>query len=66
MQTPVTYECNGCKKSFQNNILEIEPVPDNMNFEGLNFEDTDEKGIPKCPHCGYLAFFGFKVIDIAF
>ena len=57
-----TYECSKCKAQFQDKEVEYETVPDNMNFPGL----IDEQGIPKCPRCGELHFFGFKTIDIAF
>jgi len=56
-----TYECSECRGHFQNTQMEFEEIPDNMSFAMI---DDDE--IPKCPHCGHLEFFGFKVIDIAF
>jgi NAD-dependent SIR2 family protein deacetylase len=59
-----TYECSKCKGMIQHNQLKYEKVPSNMGF-GPGTVITD-KGIPKCPHCGQLHFFGFKVIDIAF
>ena len=59
-----TYECSKCKKTFNNKQVDYEEVPNNMSF-GPGTSITD-KGIPKCPHCGELGFFGFKVIDIAF
>ena len=59
-----TYECNDCKKQFQTSELKYEPMAYNMaiNTRGVDVEEE----IPKCPHCGYLAFFGFKSIDIVF
>ena len=64
MDQEVTYECEDCKKIFNSSELQLEPMLDNMEIctPGVNIE----KGIPKCPHCGRLAFFGFKVVDIAF
>lgn len=60
-----TYECsNGCLGTFQTNQLQFEEIPDNMEISTPGIDV--EKGIPKCPHCGHLAFFGFKIIDIAF
>jgi len=63
-----TYECNKCKKSFQNNQLQYEKITDNMSFSAPAFDLKvfEKKGIPKCPYCGELAFFGFEIIDIAF
>jgi len=58
-----TYECSECKGQIQTNQMQYEKVPDNMSFPTANIS---EEGIPKCPHCGYLHFFGFKVLDIAF
>ena len=55
-----TYQCPKCKRDFQE--PDFEEVPDNMSFDVL----ADEHKIPKCPHCGHLEFFGFKVVDIAF
>ena len=60
-----TYECSECKGMIQNTQIHYEKVPDNMGF-GPGTKIDPDKGIPKCPHCGYLHFFGFKVIDIAF
>ena len=60
-----TYMCNSCKEIFQDNLLQFEPVADNMSFDTPDLK-IEEQGIPKCPHCGYLAFFGFRVIDVAF
>jgi len=57
-----TYECSDCKRNFQDTQMLFEEVPDNMSFAILGDEDK----IPKCPHCGHLEFFGFKVVDIAF
>ena len=57
-----TYECSKCKEEFQDTEMEYEDVPDNMDFAILD----DATRIPKCPRCGHLEFFGFKVIDIAF
>ena len=59
-----TYECSDCKKHFQTPEIEYEPMAKNMTIDtpGVDVEG----GIPKCPRCGYLAFFGFKSIDIAF
>ena len=57
-----TYQCSDCQGEFQNNEIEFEKVPDNMSFAILE----DQEKIPKCPRCGRLEFFGFKVIDIAF
>lgn len=58
------YECMKCKNLFNSTELQLEKMPENMHIStpGVDVED----GIPKCPHCGYLAFFGFKVVDIAF
>ena len=57
-----TYECGDCKATFNTAQMEFEKVPENMSFAILG----DKEEIPKCPHCGTLEFFGFKVIDIAF
>ena len=64
MDQEVTYECKDCKKIFNSTELQLEPMPKNMSIStpGVDVEN----GIPKCPHCGYLAFFGFEVVDIAF
>lgn len=59
-----TYECRGCKKSFNSTQLQFEIMPDNMNIDTPGVEV--ENGIPKCPLCGYLEFFKLKIIDIAF
>lgn len=60
-----TYECTKCKAHFQE--PHYEEVPDNMSFSAPGLQISEEKGgIPKCPHCGELHFFGFNVIDIAF
>lgn len=61
-QPEQTYECFECKHIFQGNIMECETLPDNMMIAGL----APNVKIPKCPHCGKLAFFGFEVVDIAF
>ena len=57
-----TYQCSKCKGEFQDTEMEYEEVPDNMSFDIL----ADEHKIPKCPRCGHLEFFGFKIVDIAF
>lgn len=59
------FECSECKKQFQGRQCEFEVLPDNFNV-GPATKHVEGKGIPKCPHCGYLHFFGFKVVDIAF
>jgi NAD-dependent SIR2 family protein deacetylase len=62
MMDQKTYECRECKKQFNTAQMEFEKVPENMSFSILG--DQDE--IPKCPQCGILEFFGFKIIDIAY
>jgi DNA-directed RNA polymerase subunit RPC12/RpoP len=56
-----TYKCSECKKIFQSNELQLEKMLDNMHIStpGVDVEN----GIPKCPHCGHLAFFGFEVVE---
>jgi len=54
------YICNNenCKHIFRPEEMEYEPIPDNITWiEGIDME----KGIPKCPHCGCLSFFGFEI-----
>ena len=60
MNQEIIYKCDKCKKIFNSDILILEPMLDNMEIftPGVNVKD----GIPKCPHCGNLAFFGFEVI----
>jgi len=60
-----TYQCSDCNEIFQNTELQFEPLANNISFEAPDLK-IEEAGIPKCPHCGYLEFFGFKVVDIAF
>ncbi len=52
-----TCKCSSCKKTFKRDQVKLENMPDNMHIAtpGVNVDS----GIPKCPHCGYLAFFGF-------
>ena len=57
-----TFKCGECGKEFQSSEMQSEVLPDNFNIAGLG----PNQKIPKCPHCGDLAFFGFEVIDIAF
>jgi len=59
-----TFKCSKCKKQFHDTDVVFESMPDNMNVAtpGVKLE----KGIPKCPFCGYLHFFGFESGDIAY
>ncbi len=66
MEGEVTFECNDCNKIFTTPQLKYEAIPDNISLDATELKIDEEKGIPKCPHCGYLGFFGFKIIDIAF
>ncbi len=50
--------CSSCKKTFKKDQIEFEDMAENIRIStpGVNVDN----GIPKCPYCGYLAFFGFK------
>jgi len=53
------FQCFNCNKTFRGSEMLFEDsLPDNMHIASL---DKDQK-IPKCPHCGTLAFFGFQKI----
>jgi rubrerythrin len=48
------YKCSECNEIFTPSEIVTEELPSNFNVAGI------EGKIPKCPHCGYLHFFGFK------
>ncbi len=51
-------QCRGCKQTLSSEEIQFEQMPNNLCIDGI---ETGEK-LPKCPHCGDIAFFGF--IDI--
>lgn len=50
------YQCMECRKTFSPSEIKVEKMPDNFTVSGAG------NNIPKCPHCGYLHFFGFKEV----
>jgi hypothetical protein len=54
------YQCVECKETFKEDEIEYEPERKNVSF--LTAPAITEKGIPKCPKCGCLHFFGFEQI----
>lgn len=54
----VTYECPSCHKTFPSEDVQTEKLPSNFIIVPL----SSGSEIPKCPHCGKLAFFGLKEV----
>jgi len=52
------YQCRSCKKTFLSEETQTEQLPNNFHVAGLE----DGQQLPKCPHCGYIAFFGFTKV----
>ena len=50
----IDYICAECKKIISGYEICYQKMPKDFNIEGL----SKESEIPKCPHCGTLAFFG--------
>jgi len=50
------YICVECKTVMTGHEIGFQKMPSNFNIEGLDSESE----IPKCSHCGTLAFFGMK------
>jgi hypothetical protein len=45
-----------CEKTFYPDEILYEEVPENMSIDSVS-----DRGIEKCPHCGYLHFMGFEI-----
>ena len=48
-----------CMKQIKSSEVLYETMPGNFIVGGLE----DGSGIPQCPHCKYLHFFGMKSIE---
>ena len=48
--------CEKCKKVISGHEVEYQKMSKNFTIAGLSAESE----IPKCPHCGNLAFFGMQ------
>lgn len=53
-----TYECFSCHKKFSGKEMLFEEMASNFSVAGLE----EKQKLPKCPHCGAVAFFGFKEV----
>lgn len=53
-----TYKCFSCNKNFSGKEMLFEEMPSNFSVADLE----DKQTIPKCPHCGAVAFFGFREV----
>jgi NAD-dependent SIR2 family protein deacetylase len=52
----LNYVCEECKKVITGHEMQYQKMPKSFNVAGLSAESE----IPKCPHCGNLAFFGMQ------
>lgn len=50
------YVCAECKKTILGHEMDYQKMPKNFTIAGLSAESD----IPKCPHCGKIAFFGMS------
>lgn len=49
-------KCFSCHETFKAKETEFADVPSNFIAIGSSHKTT----VPKCPHCGAVAFFGFS------
>ena len=55
----VSFRCFKCNQQFSSEKVQTEKMTKNFHVAGLK----DESEIPKCPHCGAVAFFGFERVE---
>jgi len=53
-----SFRCFNCEREFPSEEVQTEKMTKNFHVCGLK----DESEIPKCPHCGAVAFFGFNKV----
>ena len=54
------YKCANCGRIFEKELIEYQKIPENMDF--VTPPNISEEGVPKCPFCDHLHFFGFQEI----